>query len=375
MKIKQVASHFLELLAEPEPLLKQKWEDHRSLSLVMLIVTAFLGLLEWSSDYATDPVGAMNTIGLRLTYLSMLAFPFSFKYIKNRRVIEFAVVAAGLIGLITFVEILNRLNMGMIYGFGGFTLFLFIPLLIGQGFSLRVNLIAIFLYAAFPPFLNATGFVRNFESVHYAVLIWPTAIVVMIAHCAFAHSYRLRYESELALQTASNSDPMTGLSNRRYFMPLLRQEISRASRFMHPLSLLMLDIDHFKEINDIHGHPTGDLVICTIANICQNTARQIDTPARIGGEEFAILLPEVGIEGALIAAERIRTAVENTEIKSIEGIPLSFTISIGVAERPLDVVSDKQLIALADAALYKAKASGRNCVKSTELPQRHLRRL
>lgn len=375
MKIKQVASHFFELLAEPEPLLKQKWEDHRSLSLVMLIVTAFLGPLEWSSDYATDPVGAMGTIGLRLSYLSMLAFPFSFKYIKNRRLIEFAVVGAGLIGLITFVEILNRLNMGMIYGFGGFTLFLFIPLLIGQGFSLRVNLVAIFLYAAFPPFLNAIGFVHHFESVHYAVLIWPTAIVVMIAHCAFAHSYRLRYESELALQTASNSDPMTGLSNRRYFMPLLRQEISRASRFMHPLSLLILDIDHFKDINDLHGHPTGDLVICTIATICQNTARQIDTPARIGGEEFAILLPEVGIEGALIAAERIRAAVENTAIKSIAGVPLSFTISIGVAERPLDVVSDKQLISLADAALYKAKASGRNCVKSTSLPQRHLRRL
>lgn len=375
MKIDQVASHFLELLAEPEPLLKQKWEDHRSLSSIMLIVTALLGPLEWLADYATDPIGAKGTIGLRLSYLSMLIFPFSFKYIKNRRLIEFAVVGAGLIGLITFVEILNRLNMGMIYGFGGFTLFLFIPLLIGQGFSLRVNLIAIFLYAAFPPFLNTIGFVHHFESLHYAVLIWPSAIVVMIAHCAFAHNYRLRYESEQALQTASNSDPMTGLSNRRYFMPLLKQEISRAHRFMHPLSLLMLDIDHFKEINDIHGHPTGDLVICTIANICKNTARQIDTPARIGGEEFAILLPEVGIEGALIAAERLRAAVESTTIRSIEGIPLSFTISIGVAERPFDVASEKKLIALADTALYLAKASGRNCVKSAALPQRHLRRL
>ncbi len=374
MQISKIASYFLKLLAEPEPLLKKKWADHRSLSSLMFIVAAFLGPLEWSADYATDPDGAMHTIGLRLTYLSLLAFPFGLKYINNRRVIEFASVSAGLVGLISFVEILNRLHMGMIYGIGGFTLFLFMPLLIAQGFSLRVNLFATLLYAAFPPFLDAIGYARDFESVHYAVLIWPTAIAMMLAHCAFAHNYRLRYESELALQSASNSDSMTGLSNRRYFMPLLKQEILRAHRFMHPISLLMLDIDHFKNINDLYGHQTGDLVICTIANICRNTARSIDAPARIGGEEFAILLLEVGLEGALTAAERIRKAVENTTIRSAKGVPLNFTISIGVAERPLDVVSEERFIALADAALYKAKASGRNCVQCAEPPQCHLRR-
>ncbi len=373
METKRKRFLLLHLLAESEPLLKKKWEDHRTLSSLMFIVAAFLGPLEWASDYATDPVGAMSTIGLRLSFLSLLFFPLALKYIKNRRVIEFASVSVGLIGLITFVEILNRLEMGMLFGFGGFTMFLFMPLLIAQGFSLRVNLFATILYAIFPSFWNALGFVRDFDALHYAALILPTTIAMILAHCAFAHNYRHRYESELALQSVSNSDPLTDLYNRRYFEPLLKQEMFRANRFVHPVSLLMLDIDHFKSINDTHGHPTGDIVIKTIANICRNTARNIDTPARIGGEEFAILLLEVSLEGALAVAERIRKAVEATMIRSLKGAPLSFTISIGVAERPLNMLSERDFIALTDAALYLAKASGRNCVKNIAPPPRYLR--
>ncbi|GAC1373038.1 MAG: hypothetical protein NVS3B3_07450 [Aquirhabdus sp.] len=374
MVIKKERSIWFHLLAESESLLHKKWEDHRALSSLMFIVAAFLGTLEWTADYATDPDGAQHTIGLRLTFLSLLAFPFALKYIKNRRVIEFASVSAGLIGIVNYIEILNRLHMGMIYGFGGFTMFLFIPLLIAQGFSLRVNLFATVLYAIFPTFWDALGFVRDFDSLHYATLIVPTAITTILAHCAFAHNYRLRYESEFALQCSSNNDPLTELYNRRYFEPLLKQEMFRANRFIHPVSLLMLDIDHFKNINDTYGHPTGDLVIKTIANICRNSARNIDTPARIGGEEFAILLLEVNLEGALLAAERIRKAVENTTIRSLKGAPLSFTISIGVAERPLNVLSEKDFIAMADAALYQAKAAGRNCVKSMAQPISYLRK-
>jgi diguanylate cyclase (GGDEF)-like protein len=148
-------------------------------------------------------------------------------------------------------------------------------------------------------------------------------------------------------------------------MPLLRQEIVRCQRLNHRVSLLMLDIDHFKKINDTYGHPTGDVVICSLADICRKASREIDVVARLGGEEFAILLPETGIQVAMTVAERIRSTIENTSIKSLGGVEFRFTVSIGVAEQPQGDKSEETLIGIADAALYQAKTSGRNRVVST----------
>ena len=188
--------------------------------------------------------------------------------------------------------------------------------------------------------------------------------MTMLVQFAFAFSYLRRYESEAALELASNTDPMTGVSNRRHFMPLLRQEIIRGHRLNSRVSLLMLDIDHFKKINDTYGHPTGDMVICTLADICRRESREIDVVARLGGEEFAILLPETAMQDALVVAERVRAAVENTSVKSMDNVEFRFTVSIGAAEQPRDDKSEEKLIGMADAALYQAKTSGRNRVVS-----------
>ena len=342
--------------------LQKKLDDHRSFSVAMFLLFACLGASLWAWDNVTDPVGARDTIWLRLSYLLLAAVPFAFKHVRNRRLLAFISMGATLQAEIIFVEILNRLNTGMTYGIGGFMFFMFMPVVLFQGFSLRLNLCYTFVAAATPHMLSAVNFAHNFQQSHYAVLIWPTAVMTMLVQFAFALGYLRRYESETALELASNTDPMTGVSNRRHFMPLLRQEIIRGYRLHNRVSLLMLDIDHFKKINDTYGHPTGDLVICTLADICRRESREIDVVARLGGEEFAILLPETAMREALGVAERIRAAVENTSVKSLDNVEFRFTVSIGVAEQPSDEKSEEKLIGIADAALYQAKTSGRNRV-------------
>jgi len=365
MTIRKTDLNVFRFLKEPEDLLNKKLEDHRTFSAIMFFMAAMIGTWHWVWDYVTDPIGAQHTIGLRLVFLSLIVYSIAFTHIKNRRFLEFTSVMAGLLLLVNYVAILNRLDTGMVYGIGGFVFFLFLPLLMFQGFSVRVNMFSTFLFAGLPHVLALIGFAQNFEHAQYAVLIWPAAIAMMLTHYAFVLNYRFRYDSEAALEFASNTDPLTGVSNRRHFMPMVRREIERSQRFQHPVSLIVLDIDNFKSINDFHGHSTGDAAICALANICRKMARQIDYVARLGGDEFAILLLEIGADDALAVAERIRSAIENTTIKSLDCEDVHFTVSIGVAEQPLDNLSEEGLIELADAAMYRAKASGRNRIEYT----------
>jgi diguanylate cyclase (GGDEF)-like protein len=214
--------------------------------------------------------------------------------------------------------------------------------------------------ALLPHVLALVGMAAGFDHAQYAVLIWRAAILMMLAELAFSFNYLRRYESERALERASNTDPLTGISNRRYFMPLLRQETLRSCRYRRRISLLMLDIDNFKKINDKYGHPTGDLAIHLVSDICHSISRENDAVARLGGEEFAVLLPETGIEQAAAKAEKIRSIVEAAPVRSVCGAEFRITVSIGVAEQRLD--AEDNLIGRADAALYLAKTSGRNRV-------------
>ena len=165
-------------------------------------------------------------------------------------------------------------------------------------------------------------------------------------------------------------DRLTGVHNREYFMKRLIQELERANRFQLPLSLLMVDIDNFKQVNDMLGHPQGDAVLKIIAKLLKKEVRAIDLAGRYGGEEFIILLPETGFgdegasaSGALVVAERIRKAVDE-EFRGMQK-PLCLTVSLGVAvrrfpqEREMDY---RELIRIADEQLYKAKTTGKNKV-------------
>ena len=163
------------------------------------------------------------------------------------------------------------------------------------------------------------------------------------------------------LEELANIDGMTGLLNRRQFLDLAGHEWARAARYQRQLSVLMLDIDHFKSVNDRFGHDTGDRAICHVAAICGESKRATDLAARVGGEEFAILLPETGLEGAMVIAERIRARIEANAVPS-EGAPLRLTASIGVAEIGPDTADILALMKKADRMLYGAKHGGRNMV-------------
>jgi diguanylate cyclase (GGDEF)-like protein len=154
------------------------------------------------------------------------------------------------------------------------------------------------------------------------------------------------------------TDHLTGLANRRRFERLLEKEVSRTSRYGHAFCLLMLDIDHFKQINDNHGHESGDEVIKSLAKALQEGTRGVDLAARIGGEEFAVILTETKMEGAMEVAERLRLAIKNIQVADVEQIAASF----GVAECPSSAQTARELLAAADAALYRAKRLGRDRV-------------
>jgi diguanylate cyclase (GGDEF)-like protein len=172
------------------------------------------------------------------------------------------------------------------------------------------------------------------------------------------------YERRLLVQ--SMTDPLTGLLNRRSFLDLSGKEQTRARRHGNAFSVLMLDIDHFKKINDTYGHPVGDLAIKALADVCSKALRPHDILARYGGEEFVLTLPHTPADGARAVAERMREAVEKVEVPSEQGT-VRFTVSIGVSTyvdgEPFDHIVER-----ADKALYASKQGGRNrvTVDSTE---------
>ena len=164
-----------------------------------------------------------------------------------------------------------------------------------------------------------------------------------------------------ALERLASVDGMTGLNNRRHFLVLAESEWSRFRRYGRPLALLMIDIDLFKSINDTYGHDVGDEVIKAVAGILQKNKRTSDIAGRLGGEEFALILPEATLDSALTAAERLRQLVADGAI-NVEGHRLSVTISIGASAGDADMSGVDELLKQADIALYEAKRSGRNRV-------------
>jgi len=156
-------------------------------------------------------------------------------------------------------------------------------------------------------------------------------------------------------------DGLTQLRNRRSLQDAIESEIARSRRHQHALSLLLVDVDRFKDVNDQHGHLCGDLVLQRVAALLARHGRRENCAARFGGDEFAIVLAETPVAGALTFAERIRGAVESEPIE-VGGVPLEITVSVGAAEWAPQMSQPEDLIAMADAALYRAKNGGRNRV-------------
>jgi len=155
-------------------------------------------------------------------------------------------------------------------------------------------------------------------------------------------------------------DSLTGLYNRRFLDNVLEKQVSIAGRYKQPLSVVMIDIDHFKKFNDTHGHAFGDKVLRLVAEVLTRTVRESDTVGRWGGEEFILVLPNTDMQGAYLVAEKIRIAVEGCSVMAVSGMPQGVTISLGISTYPNITGDLKELVESADNALYQSKATGRN---------------
>jgi diguanylate cyclase (GGDEF)-like protein len=164
------------------------------------------------------------------------------------------------------------------------------------------------------------------------------------------------------LREEARTDPKTGLANMKHFNEACGMEIDRARRFRRPLSILMADLDHLREINNTRGHLIGDHVIRRVAEALRRALREYDLAARFGGDEFAVLMPESTLRDAVAVAERVRRDVEKLTYEGANGQPMPVTVSIGVAQFPRDGRTASDLLQAADRAVYQAKAFGRNRV-------------
>jgi diguanylate cyclase (GGDEF)-like protein len=196
------------------------------------------------------------------------------------------------------------------------------------------------------------------------------------SNIALAHEVGERQQAENALRSEMAqrkaletqlkelviTDALTGVLNRRGLIEALKVEIQRADRLKNPLVVLALDLDHFKNINDTVGHACGDQALSSFAHICRRRLRAVDTIGRVGGEEFAVLLPATDTDGATIVAETLRQAVEAASIPA-GAASISMTVSIGIAAWTAGDIAGDSVLAEADRALYVAKNAGRNCVR------------
>jgi two-component system cell cycle response regulator len=166
------------------------------------------------------------------------------------------------------------------------------------------------------------------------------------------------------LEELAHTDPLTKTLNRRALGERLAAEMERVRRYSTTMSLLLIDLDHFKQVNDTHGHLAGDDVLIEVAGLLQRVVRAVDIVARYGGEEFVVVLPETGAPGAEAFAERLRELIESQLFAATRGRPIRLTTSIGVSAFPgFGVESVEDLLANADQALYRAKSDGRNRVR------------
>jgi diguanylate cyclase (GGDEF)-like protein len=166
------------------------------------------------------------------------------------------------------------------------------------------------------------------------------------------------------LRDQSIRDPLTSLFNRRYLMETCRREFSRAARTNQCVSVLSIDVDHFKKFNDNHGHDAGDTVLRAVGQCLQENFREEDVPCRFGGEEFVVILPGTNPEEGIRKAESLRAKVEALVVRYLDGNLPRITISVGVAAFPRSGATPQEVLKIADEALYRAKEEGRNRVQS-----------
>ncbi len=215
-------------------------------------------------------------------------------------------------------------------------------------------------------FIAVAGVIFFIKHGHEPELMQPLPIanlaIISLSILAFSHVYEVsRERSELRLLRLAQTDVLTGLANRARFKDFFDREKQRSQREQQPLSLLVIDLDYFKEVNDRFGHEAGDAALIYVANLLSRRLRATDLACRLGGEEFGVILVDTPSDRAMQIAEDLRHTLEHAAFPN-DGHPISLTMSVGVAQFGIDGSSLRSLLAAADARLYRGKSDGRNRV-------------
>ena len=318
----------------------------------LMIITAFSLLLLGILKFLKYDKVLFEKIAITILLLMFVSFTY-YTYVDvsvNARIIIITAIMAGY-SIYIGVKILSH-NDAVIFSLTRFLGFSFVC----AAFIFLFRMILSFQASEIDNFMNA-GVIHAFSLIALQFISVSSCFsLVICAHLQLADK----------LSTQATIDSLTNIFNRRAFDELAIKAVLQAQRELKPISLILIDIDFFKQINDNHGHQVGDKVLQEFSQRLQSCLRQYDILARYGGEEFVLLLPNTNETKALIIAEKLRSRIENPTFFIDHNMQLTITASFGVATKEGEDINWERLIELGDLALYSAKSSGRNCVKVHE---------
>lgn len=320
---------------------------------------AMFSFLAW--DWLLDPTQFLACLIIRGTG-TIIMMACAWKLLRTRatplqlRWLGMLAVSAGTVS-IALTQFL--LQDGFLYGPAGLALFPTVSAVVVTR-ARQVPLLNLPGFAVVVALLLLKG-VEGFALFNVIAFVGTGVFASGILALALERTARYGFQLELRLEEQAHIDPLTGIANRRRLEQEARDEVERARRFNRPLSLMIMDLDHFKGVNDRYGHPFGDKVLRTLADLGRANLRQTDLFARVGGEEFVVLMPETTAEAAAQLGERLRGLLAATPVIDGEHA-VTVTVSVGIAAHGQDAPTMEALMAMADKALYEAKAQGRDRV-------------
>ena len=351
--------------------LDQKFFDTRNLAMLLGFASSALAVVLWSWDWVIDPLGAKRVLSSRLLLGAILiCYPLSIVVGIRKRLLPWIYIVAVLITEGFFLYHLSLIETGLIYGIAGFMFWFILPVFLGLPYSPMVTMLCFISVALIPNILVPMGVSPSFELIKFNALIWPTCVIGIFITLLLDQLYRRIFVYRHTAELLAHFDSLTGIANRGHLMATCESLLEHCRRNGSPVSIIMLDIDHFKNINDNYGHPIGDIVLCHLSDILKESIRKADFLGRYGGEEFVIILPETKPSDSLKVAEKIRRKVESSPMKINDKVIVKITLSAGVSGLSVTTqnTSLQDILRWADDALYQAKNSGRNRVATVHQP-------
>jgi diguanylate cyclase (GGDEF)-like protein len=347
--------------------LNKKFNDYRLYTAAILLILIPLGLAEGIFDYKSHPEIRSELFQLRLYFLLLVIPAWIILKSSSLKLSTATILITLVFSAYLGIKIIEHSGEELVTTVSNVALYPFFIFFVLIGFSIYIQIFFLTVAFSFVVLSENHGVLDELiQNVYFQISV-QSSVSALLIMLVFSWSYYHRYNLQLALEKSSQTDPLTGVANRRHFDNQLKSETTRSARSSVECALILLDIDHFKRINDTFGHPTGDRVICALADLCVNQSRATDLVARLGGEEFAIILPDTNITDAKNLAERIRKHVEDVYVTSDAGEIVKWTISLGISALPVNKRSANTIeivmemfIHQADSALYEAKNKGRN---------------